>query len=79
MYEYDKLTNQIKDCLNLIIPMVEGSEYRKINKVKPKLHCFGHIHEACGQLVHNDIHYVNASNMDINYNLVNPPIDIILK
>jgi hypothetical protein len=37
MYEYDKLTNQIKDCLNLIIPMVEGSDYRKINKVKLKI------------------------------------------
>jgi hypothetical protein len=32
-----KLTNQIKDCLNLIIPMVEGSDYRKINKVKLKI------------------------------------------
>lgn len=37
MYEYDKLTNQIKDCLNLIIPMVEGSDDRKINKVKLKI------------------------------------------
>jgi len=37
MYEYDKLTNQIKDCLNLIIPLVEGSDYRKINKVKLKI------------------------------------------
>lgn len=37
MYEYDKLTYQIKDCLNLIIPMVEGSNYRKINEVKLKI------------------------------------------
>ncbi|WP_297511717.1 hypothetical protein [Flavobacterium sp.] len=37
MFEYDILTNEIKDCLNLIIPMVEGSEYREINKVKLKI------------------------------------------
>ncbi len=32
-----------------------------VNQIKPRLHIFGHIHEAYGQTKINDIIYVNAS------------------
>lgn len=45
--------------------------------VKPKLHVFGHIHEAYGESVHfNEIHLVNASYVNKQYKPVNKPIRI---
>jgi len=41
---------------------------------KPKVHLFGHIHEAYGQLEIDDICFVNASIMNVNYKPVNDPI-----
>lgn len=37
-------------------------------------HLHGHIHEAYGRSIHNDITSINASQLDRSYNLVNPPI-----
>jgi hypothetical protein len=34
MYQYDRLCKDLKECLNMILPYVECSDYRKINKVK---------------------------------------------
>jgi hypothetical protein len=34
MYQYDRLCKDLKECLNNILPYVECSDYRKINKVK---------------------------------------------
>ncbi len=34
-------------------------------KVQPKLHVFGHIHEAYGQKQIGDTHYINASNSQL--------------
>lgn len=42
--------------------------------VKPKLHVFGHIHEAYGQQRVGDTLHVNASVLNLNYKLVNDPI-----
>ena len=41
----------------------------KIQKIKPKLHVFGHIHEARGVHIdkENKITYVNASSLNISY------------
>lgn len=44
------------------------------NRVKPKYHVFGHIHEGYGITTDGTIIYVNASTCNINYNPVNPPI-----
>ncbi|MCU0354574.1 MAG: metallophosphatase domain-containing protein [Cytophagales bacterium] len=43
-------------------------------RVKPKLHLFGHIHEAYGQMEADGIRFVNASIMNVNYFPVNAPI-----
>lgn len=53
-----------------------------LDRVKPKLHVFGHIHESHGRLLYkhegpNTI-CVNASIMDENYNPNNKPMRVIL-
>jgi Icc-related predicted phosphoesterase len=49
-----------------------------VNKVKPQVHVFGHIHGSYGIRVHNAITYVNASVLNESYSLVNSPIVIEL-
>lgn len=39
-----------------------------------KLHVSGHIHEAYGQIEKNGVKYVNASVLNLDYQLVNQPI-----
>ena len=46
----------------------------KVLKIKPQVHSFGHIHESYGQKEFNGIKFVNASQMDGDYKLVNKPI-----
>ena len=42
--------------------------------VRPRLHVFGHIHEACGRLERDGTTFVNACNLDVHYRPVQPPI-----
>lgn len=54
-----------------------------ILRVRPKLHCFGHIHGGYGKssIIHDDgdkTQLVNASIMDETYNPVNSPVEICL-
>ncbi len=51
---------------------------RKIERVKPKLHVFGHIHEDHGQETKGDTIFVNASVLDSDYQLVHKPVIIPL-
>jgi hypothetical protein len=37
MYQKDKLTLDLKNCLNSITPYVEGGDYRRISKVDIKI------------------------------------------
>ena len=45
-----------------------------VEKIKPKIHAFGHIHEAYGKVTNFDTTFINASVLDIRYKLVNQPI-----
>lgn len=45
-------------------------------RIRPKLHLFGHIHEAYGVSQEAAILSVNACNCDLGYRPVNPPIVI---
>jgi len=47
-----------------------------INKIKPKYHIFGHIHEGYGIIKNNDTTFINASICDYRYNPINQPIII---
>jgi Icc-related predicted phosphoesterase len=54
----------------------EGSPTLRIEvleRIKPKIHCFGHIHEGYGRLVIDNTTFINASNLDRNYDCVNEP------
>ena len=42
-------------------------------RIKPRIHAFGHIHEAYGKWETPDTLYLNASVLDLGYNLKNPP------
>jgi Icc-related predicted phosphoesterase len=55
----------------------EGSPslYEEVTKrIKPKIHCFGHIHNGYGIHVIGETTFINASNLDEDYMCVNEPI-----
>lgn len=45
-----------------------------INRIKPKLHCFGHIHEGNGKRKIEGITFINASNLNGEYHYVNEAV-----
>ncbi len=45
-----------------------------VEKIKPKYHIFGHIHEAYGMLQTTNTTYINASTLDEQYRIKNAPI-----
>jgi Icc-related predicted phosphoesterase len=66
-----------------IMDLVEGNNehygspslyYEVLNRIKPKISIFGHIHEGYGIKVIDDITFINASNLDGEYQCINPPI-----
>ena len=46
---------------------------KTVNKLKPKFHLFGHIHEAYGKETLKEITFVNGSLLNEYYDLVNSP------
>jgi Icc-related predicted phosphoesterase len=51
---------------------------KTVEKIKPRIHAFGHIHEAYGTIKIDKTLFVNACNLNEKYKLTNPPIDIDL-
>lgn len=47
---------------------------QRIEEIQPKYNIFGHIHEAYGQVTKNNIHFINASVVNLRYMVVNPPV-----
>jgi len=47
----------------------------RIKKVKPQFYIAGHIHEAYGQVEKDGTHFINASVLDLRYQLVNEPVE----
>jgi len=45
-----------------------------ISFIRPKFHFFGHIHEAAGQRKSEGTTFINASQVDIMYNVVHEPV-----
>lgn len=58
----------------------EGCEelFMRVKKIKPKVHVFGHIHEAYGTKEEFGVKFINASVLDQEYQLVNNPVVINL-
>jgi len=46
---------------------------RKIREVKPKVHAFGHIHEAAGALNLGDTHFINAAVVNLAHKVIHGP------
>ena len=51
---------------------------KTVEKLKPKFHLFGHIHEAYGKEKVNETTFVNGSLLNEKYELVNSPVEIDL-
>lgn len=49
-----------------------------VEKIQPKLHVFGHIHEHYGMLQQGQTQYINASVVDMQYKPLNLPIVVEL-
>ncbi len=47
---------------------------KAIRKVQPRLHLCGHIHEAYGSELKYETHFINASVLDVGYNMKHPPV-----
>jgi Icc-related predicted phosphoesterase len=45
-----------------------------VERIRPRLHVFGHIHEGYGVSFNDHTTLVNASNCDLSYEPVNPPV-----
>lgn len=48
--------------------------FEVVDRIKPKLHCFGHIHSGYGIKVIENTTFINASNLDERYMCVNDPV-----
>lgn len=53
--------------------------FEVINRIKPKIHCWGHIHSGYGIKVIENTTFINASNLDEDYMCVNKPTLIELE
>ena len=49
---------------------------KKVQDVQPKFHIAGHIHEAYGEVKVGNTHFINASVLNLRYQLVNAPFVI---
>ncbi|WP_428741856.1 metallophosphatase domain-containing protein [Tenacibaculum sp.] len=47
---------------------------KKVNQIKPKIHVFGHIHEAYGVVEKNGVKFINASLLNHKYYYTNDPV-----
>ena len=45
-----------------------------VERLKPRLHIFGHIHEGAGMTTNSDTTFLNASSFDLGYNIVHSPL-----
>lgn len=48
----------------------------RVSIIKPKVHCFGHIHEQYGTVDCNGTKFINASSVNLHYIICNQPINI---
>lgn len=46
---------------------------KRVEEIKPDIHCFGHIHNGNGELIKKDTRFINCSVLNDWYKLVNKP------
>ncbi|CAF1529490.1 unnamed protein product [Adineta ricciae] len=69
----------ILDKNNLDIHVGCAQLLARVNSIKPRLHVFGHVREACGRVNRDLTTFVNASICNLNYEAVHEPIVIDLE
>lgn len=50
----------------------------RVQQIEPKIHVFGHIHEAYGTQTIGETLYINASVLDFKYKMVHQPVDVTI-
>jgi len=50
-----------------------------VNRIRPRLHVFGHIHESYGRVERHGATFVNASSCNLDYRPTNPPVVLDLQ
>jgi len=87
-YYWDKIPNNLDVLIThtppkyildtLLIGANAGCEEltKRVEVVKPKIHCFGHIHSGYGEKYVDGVQYLNASVLGENYLFKNNPINI---
>jgi Icc-related predicted phosphoesterase len=50
----------------------------KVLEIQPLIHVFGHVHSSYGHKYNDTTDFINASNLNDHYKLVNEPVNIIL-
>ena len=45
-----------------------------VERIKPRVHVFGHIHEGAGESTNGETVFINASTCDVRYQPVNRPV-----
>ena len=50
----------------------------RLNKISPLIHVFGHVHSSYGHKYNDTTDFINASNLNEAYKLVNEPINAVL-
>ena len=51
---------------------------QRVLDIKPKLHCFGHIHSGCGIVPEDSTKFINTSVLNESYEYTQKPINIML-
>ena len=51
---------------------------RRVAQLRPRLHCFGHVHASAGSVAIDGTTYVNASVVDSRYRIARPPREFSL-
>jgi len=69
-YDHQKVNGESVGCFDLL------NRLKQLEQLK--VHCFGHIHGCYGIFKREGIQFINASNCDETYELVNQPIIIDL-
>ncbi len=49
---------------------------RELARVRPHVHCFGHVHASRGMTKQAGIHFVNAVSVNSRFELVYPPVEV---
>lgn len=47
----------------------------RLKSLRPTLHCFGHVHASSGQRKCRGVTYINASSVNSNFEIANPPFE----